>query len=421
MKNCLERGLKGIVCVGILCVLIVVIDPRSNKTSIQWRNACSEAKFMVYAVPSIIWPTNFTFDGFSILDFVLIYNGETNSFDSLFLSGHRKVLRWNSIDCFYLRSNVSLPCRFDRRLAEPSITCPLPREELVLFHQAPTKLRLQLKLPNDGTSSPVIEVPVYPRRPFNISLYTMIKNKKNELIEWIEYHALLGIEHFYLYNNLGDDHVESFLRPYLDRGLVTIVQWPFVPLPNEHWNMIQSASMNHMLKNFGPFNRWIGYFDVDEYFFPSDRHFSSILGGEKSLVQLFDEHVSSYGSAGAIQFFNCPMSCTINQDELLNDRFMLNIEKCQTKSLSESCSTRSKMFIRPSNVPLMQNIHALSLGEFVPASRSEDLARFRHYHYGSVGSNLTKNENLPVALRPHLDRLRQRVFSHFQSDKTFIR
>lgn len=237
----------------------------------------------------------------------------------------------------------------------------------------------------------------------------MIKNKNKELIEWIEYHLLIGIEHFYLYNNLGDDHVELFLRSYLNRGLVTIVQWPFLPLPKEHWNMIQSASMNHMLKNFGPFNRWVGYFDVDEYFFINETFFESIIDRRLSLPDLLDRYFPVEKYSGGVQFPNCPMSCSITQDDILISRYTLLIEKCQVISEPKECQSRFKLFLRPKHVPLMQNIHALSLGVQADSHLSKSLGHFQHFHYGNIDSNSKKNVDYINSSKRYIDRLRSRV------------
>lgn len=38
--------------------------------------------------------------------------------------------------------------------------------------------------------------------------------------------SLIGIEHFYLYNNNSTDNYEEVLKPYIDKGLVTLIDWP---------------------------------------------------------------------------------------------------------------------------------------------------------------------------------------------------
>ncbi len=55
------------------------------------------------------------------------------------------------------------------------------------------------------------------------------KNAARFLPEWIEFHQIVGFEHFYLYNNNSTDDYLSALRPYRDEGSVTLYEWPFTP------------------------------------------------------------------------------------------------------------------------------------------------------------------------------------------------
>ena len=43
-------------------------------------------------------------------------------------------------------------------------------------------------------------------------MQTMLKDEADALMEWIEYHALLGVEHFYVYDNLSGDDLQRRLR-----------------------------------------------------------------------------------------------------------------------------------------------------------------------------------------------------------------
>ena len=53
---------------------------------------------------------------------------------------------------------------------------------------------------------------------------------------------------------------------------------------------MQRAAVNHALKSFGGVTRWMGLFDVDEYFQLNDTHADAVESGETSLVQLLDSH-----------------------------------------------------------------------------------------------------------------------------------
>ena len=36
---------------------------------------------------------------------------------------------------------------------------------------------------------------------YEVSICAMYKNEAKYILEWIEYHLMIGVDHFYLYNN----------------------------------------------------------------------------------------------------------------------------------------------------------------------------------------------------------------------------
>lgn len=92
---------------------------------------------------------------------------------------------------------------------------------------------------------------------YEISLCLIFKNEVPYLREWIEYHKLIGIEHFYLYNNLSDDNYMKELETYLMDRSVTLIDWPkpYSQLEAYHDCYIKSRKETH----------WLGYLDIDEF------------------------------------------------------------------------------------------------------------------------------------------------------------
>ncbi len=50
-------------------------------------------------------------------------------------------------------------------------------------------------------------------KKYSITICGIFKNEASYLKEWIEYHEMIGIEHFYLYNNNSDDNYRDILQP----------------------------------------------------------------------------------------------------------------------------------------------------------------------------------------------------------------
>jgi hypothetical protein len=49
-----------------------------------------------------------------------------------------------------------------------------------------------------------------------LSAVLIAKNEASYLVEWLEFHRLVGIEHVYLYDNGSTDQTPELLRPYRD-------------------------------------------------------------------------------------------------------------------------------------------------------------------------------------------------------------
>lgn len=87
------------------------------------------------------------------------------------------------------------------------------------------------------------------------------KDAARDLAEWLEFHRLVGVEHFYLYNNESSDHYAEVLRPYRDAGLVTFHDWPGA--------VQQAATYEHCIETYRQEARWIAFVDDDEFLFPT--------------------------------------------------------------------------------------------------------------------------------------------------------
>jgi hypothetical protein len=95
------------------------------------------------------------------------------------------------------------------------------------------------------------------RKTHYISICAIFKNEGKYLKEWIEYHLLVGVDHFYLYNNNSTDNYLEVLQPYIDKGVVTLTEWPEVPG--------QITAFKHCYENFRQESNWMCFPDLDEF------------------------------------------------------------------------------------------------------------------------------------------------------------
>jgi hypothetical protein len=84
----------------------------------------------------------------------------------------------------------------------------------------------------------------------------LVEGVDDRLPEWIEYHLLVGVEHFYIYDNSVRMNVSTttathrLLQPYMKKGIVTYVPWPARILCVEQWSM-QLAQVYCTFHSFG--------------------------------------------------------------------------------------------------------------------------------------------------------------------------
>ena len=82
--------------------------------------------------------------------------------------------------------------------------------------------------------------------------------------QWIEYHRLIGVEHFYFFDR--DRSFEKLFDPYIKEGIVT-----YTVKPLYRKNLQRSPSpdqfflFNQCLMRYGPYHDWMIFMDIDEY------------------------------------------------------------------------------------------------------------------------------------------------------------
>ena len=97
-----------------------------------------------------------------------------------------------------------------------------------------------------------------------LSACLCFKNAELYLSEWLAFYTILGVEHFYLYDNESEDAFEHSLEPFRSRGMVTLLRYP--------GRGVQRGIYEHCLGTFGPKTRWLLFCDDDEFLFPARDH-----------------------------------------------------------------------------------------------------------------------------------------------------
>jgi hypothetical protein len=104
---------------------------------------------------------------------------------------------------------------------------------------------------------------------YNLCVASIFKDEAPYLKEWIEYHKIQGVEHFYLYDNDSEDNYISVLQPYIDKDEVTLIKWPSSPEDLKNWvPNTQLPMCRHAILSLKKQTQWLAIIDIDEFLFP---------------------------------------------------------------------------------------------------------------------------------------------------------
>ncbi|CAI9785196.1 unnamed protein product [Fraxinus pennsylvanica] len=135
---------------------------------------------------------------------------------------------------------------------------------------------------------------------YELCVCTMVWNQASALREWIMYHAWLGVERWFIYDNNSDDGIEEVIRELdLEDYNVTRHVWP--------WIKTQEAGFSHCVLRAKDECNWVSFMDVDEFFYfpystPRHKRFRKLgYAGQNSLSTLVANVSSSSRSIAEIR------------------------------------------------------------------------------------------------------------------------
>lgn len=131
---------------------------------------------------------------------------------------------------------------------------------------------------------------------YHISVCAIFQNEALYFKEWIEYNRLIGVEHFYLFNNDSTDNYLEVLQPYIQEGVVEVIDWPSLHKDGS-WMQEQVNAYNYCIKKALGITTWLAIIDLDEFIVPvqknnlveflADFEGDPTLGGIKMHFQLY--------------------------------------------------------------------------------------------------------------------------------------
>lgn len=101
----------------------------------------------------------------------------------------------------------------------------------------------------------------------------MYRDEAPYLREWLEFHRLVGVERFFLYDNRSVDSHREVLDAYIEEGIAVLYDWPEPIVPRGELN-----AWNHCIETHRGDARWVAFLPVDEFLFsPTGRDLPDVL------------------------------------------------------------------------------------------------------------------------------------------------
>ncbi|XP_075492984.1 glycosyltransferase family 92 protein RCOM_0530710-like [Primulina tabacum] len=126
---------------------------------------------------------------------------------------------------------------------------------------------------------------------YELCVCTMVWNQASTIREWILYHAWLGVERWFIYDNDSDDRTDEVIRE-LDQENYNLTRhvWP--------WIKTQEAGFSHCALTAKDECRWVSFMDVDEYFYlpftsPGHRRFRTVGHATQNSLRNLVANISS--------------------------------------------------------------------------------------------------------------------------------
>lgn len=221
------------------------------------------------------------------------------------------------------------------------------------------------------------------------SICAIFKNEYPFILEWIAYHRCLGIDHYYIADNISNDGSSELLIA-LDK--INVIKR--LSYPTENSVAPQIGAYNALLNLAHSENEWLAFIDADEFITPVDY--------EKGIVELNSLLEEDYVGAIALNWAVYGSSCNIIPENLLvTERLNKRASKDHPVNLHYKSIIRKRDAVCAGNNPhsfiihenkVLVNTSGDTLSESNGLSKlvNWDIARINHYVIKSKAEFITK-------------------------------
>lgn len=222
-------------------------------------------------------------------------------------------------------------------------------------------------------------------KKYDLVICAIFKDEELFLKEWIEYHKLVGVQHFYLYDNGSTDHSLEILKPYIKAKEVDLISWERESRNQQEYNFhVQIPAYEHALKIAKKQAKWAAFIDIDEFICPVKK---------KNLVEVLKDYSSYGGLAINWQLYGTSNHHSLKENELVIESLVYkmptghqnhHVVKCIVQpSKVEAITDPHSFFYQTGYCAVNSKKEPLQQGYLCHPSIALDVVRINHYWYGT--------------------------------------
>lgn len=236
-----------------------------------------------------------------------------------------------------------------------------------------------------------------------------IESLELRLVEFIEYHRIIGVDHFFFYDRAG--RYSDFLTSHYPPEIVTNIYWPGVAQNRTviHTKFAgfydQIIALNHCLFQNRHLAKWTGMFDLDEWLsVPDGRKATQFLADEMTKKPLLGEII--------LPRLEFRTKSSFNESQLVIEQF----------TEARHAVSSQKYFVRADWSPAV-TIHYCELNPGLDAERlsfnftaEPKVPRWNHYinlyHYRAGNKDADMNSTDLFVFIPEIRLRMQQILDH---------
>ncbi|MCB1109819.1 MAG: glycosyltransferase family 92 protein [Chlamydiia bacterium] len=240
--------------------------------------------------------------------------------------------------------------------------------------------------------------PLFQKKSHKLAVGSIFRNEAPYLKEWIDHHIQLGVTHFFLYNNESTDSYQDILKPYVDQGIVTLIDWESTEAHAIHgfgeftFVPYQLGAYQDCIQRAKGVAEWIAIIDIDEYLVPnmSPKAFFALLDTEKKeKTGSLQIHWKVFGTSGVY---------ALKEGEKLTEKLIHRATEDHPWNAQVKCLHQPKA-VRRCLVHEAKKLHKGYAKKTLP----KEVCRVHHYWFGTEKDFYQKRNFDTISGPPFID------------------